>query len=334
MFQIQHRVVEANGIRMHVAEQGEGPVVILCHGFPESWYSWRHQLSALAQAGFRAVAPDMRGYGETERPDAIDRYTFLHMAGDMVALLTALGGESAVIVGHDMGALVAWLTAQIRPDLFRGVVALSVPFMSRGQTYPSRQLPETDNSIFYQNYFQTVGIAEAEFERDVRSTIRKWFCSLSGDALPAGEVDWNAGEGAGMVPRDGGFLSNIPEPATLPPWLSEADVDVYVEQFARTGFGGALNWYRNSVRNWELLAFVEGLKVAVPALFIAGDHDAVLGFRGMDSVIDRLPKEVPLLQRTIIFPGCGHSTQQERPQEVSDAIIAFLKSMHHQNDAL
>src|SRR5215831_16631617 len=167
-----HRTVETNGIRMHVAEMGAGPLVVLCHGFPESWYSWRHQLPALAAAGFRVVAPDMRGYGGTDQPEAIDQYTLFHLVGDMVGLLDALRVEQAVIAGHDWGAPVAWLAALLRPDRFRGVIGLSVPYRPRGEVRPTTVMPQTADAVFYQLYFQTPGVAEAEFERDIRSTIR------------------------------------------------------------------------------------------------------------------------------------------------------------------
>src|SRR3984957_2984963 len=177
-----HRFVETNGIRMHLAEQGTGPLVLLCHGFPESWYSWRDQLRALADAGFHAVAPDMRGYGQTDRPDAIDQYTLLHMVGDMVGLLDVLGEQQAVIAGHDWGAPVAWHAALLRPDRFRGVIGLSVPYRPRGPVRPTTVMPQTDDAVFYQLYFKKPGVAEPEFERDVRAARTKISLPPSGDA--------------------------------------------------------------------------------------------------------------------------------------------------------
>jgi pimeloyl-ACP methyl ester carboxylesterase len=182
MTEIKHRIIETNGIRMHLAEQGEGPLVLLCHGFPESWYSWRHQLLALAEAGFRAVAPDMRGYGGTDQPWEIDQYTLLHSIGDMVGLLDVLGVKQAVIVGHDWGAPMAWAAAVLRPDRFRGVLALSGPFGPRGPSRPTTVMPQSADMFFYQLYFQTPGVAEEEFERDVRLTVRTILYSISGDA--------------------------------------------------------------------------------------------------------------------------------------------------------
>lgn len=321
---VQHRTVETNGIRMHVAEQGSGPTVLLCHGFPESWYSWRHQLAALAGAGFHAVAPDMRGYGGTERPDAIDQYTLLHLVGDMVGLLDALEVDSAVVAGHDWGAPVAWHAALLRPDRFRAVIGLSVPFIPRGRVRPTTAMPRTDDTIFYQLYFQEPGVAEAELERDVRAAIRRLLYWASGDALPA---DAAAIASLGMVPRQDGFVSRLPDPATLPPWLAEDDLDAYTADFLRTGFRGGLHWYRNIDRNWELLAPLAGARVAVPALYVAGDRDLVLAFRGMDRLIPNLAALVPGLRKTIILPGCGHWTQQERPREVNAAMLEFLASL-------
>src|SRR2546421_2672612 len=238
MTQVQQHLVDTNGIRMHIAEQGTGPLVVLCHGFPESWYSWRHQLAALADAGFHAVAPDMRGYGQTDRPAEIDQYTLLHLVGDIVGLLDALGEPSAVIAGHDWGAPVAWHAALLRPDRFRGVIGLSVPFRPRGAVRPTTIMPQTDNAVFYQLYFQTPGVAEAEFEHDVRRFIRSSLYSISGD-MPRRERTT-----ALMVPREGGlrarWTAEFVSPPTLPSWLREADVDFYADEFARAGFRGGL----------------------------------------------------------------------------------------------
>jgi epoxide hydrolase A/B len=326
MTQIQQRMVETNGIRMHIAEQGEGPPVILCHGFPESWYSWRHQLPALAAAGFHAVAPDMRGYGRTDSPDEIDQYTLLHLVGDVVGLLDALGAESAVIAGHDWGAPVAWHAALLRPDRFRAVIGLSVPFRPRGAVRPTTVMPQTDDAVFYQLYFQTPGVAEAEFERNVRLTIRRLLYSASGDASRGHAISGHP-DAVGMVPRRGGFLSRLVEPSSLPAWLTEADVEFYVGEFTRTGFRGGLNWYRNIDRNWELLAAFAGARVTVPALYVAGDRDLVVAFRGMDQLIPNLSQFVPYLRKTVRLPGCGHWTQQERPQEVTAALVDFLRGL-------
>ena len=319
--EVTHRIVATNGICMHIAEQGTGPTVLLCHGFPECWYSWRHQLSALAQAGFHAVAPDMRGYGQTEAPQEIERYTLLHMVGDMIGLLHTLGIAQGVIVGHDWGAPVARHAAQLRPDRFRAVIGLSVPFQARGPVRPTSVMPRTDDAVWYQLYFQESGVAEAEFDRNVRTSFRVGRINVSGDAPPRSHP-------VGMVPLQGGLFARVPPvPPPLPAWLTEADVDYYTSEFTRTGFRGGLNWYRNIDRNWELLAPFDGVPVSVPALYIAGDRDPVVKFPEMDRHIADLPKFVPQLRGPIMLPGCGHITQEERPAEVNAAIIDFLRQL-------
>jgi len=183
-----HRTVEANGIPIHLAEAGGGPLVLFCHGFPESWYSWRHQLKALAEAGYRAVAPDMRGYGQTGQPHEIDQYTLFQLVGDMVGVLDALSAPQAVVVGHDWGAPVAWHCALLRPDRFHAVAGLSVPFFPRGSKRPTSVMPQTESSLFYQLYFQAPGVAEAELERSPRETIRRLLYSGSGDVAPGSDI--------------------------------------------------------------------------------------------------------------------------------------------------
>jgi pimeloyl-ACP methyl ester carboxylesterase len=320
-----HRTVEANGIRVHVVEQGSGPLVLLCHGFPESWYSWRHQMQALAAAGFHAVAPDMRGYGLTDRPEEIERYTLFHLVGDMVGVLDALGEKNAVIGGHDWGAPVAWHAALLRPDRFRAVVGLSVPYRPRGTVAPTSVMPQNGDARFYQLYFQTPGIAEAELEADIRVSLRKILCSGSGD-VPRQNAALRGGP-IGMVPRSGGFLTRLPDPLTLPAWLTEEDLEHYVREFQRSGFRGGLNWYRNIDRNWELTAPFAGASVTVPALYMAGDLDLVVAFPRMKEVIADLGRFIPKLRGTVMLPGCGHWTQQERPHEVSGAMIEFLRGL-------
>lgn len=319
------RTIEANGIRIHIAEQGNGPVVLLCHGFPESWYSWRHQLKALAEAGFHAVAPDMRGYGDTDRPVKIESYSLFHLVGDMVGILDALGEKSAVIVGHDWGAPVAWHAALMRPDRFRAVVGLSVPYRPRGSVAPTKVMRQNADALFYQLYFQAPGVAEAELEADTRVALRKILFSGSGD-VPRRNPGVSASD-VGMVPRDGGFLTRMPNPEVLPGWLSEADLDFYVGQFQKSGFRGGVNWYRNIDRNWELLAPYAGASVSVPALYMAGNLDLVVAFPRMKEAIADLARYIPQLQGTIMLPGCGHWTQQERPQAVNQAIIDFLRAL-------
>jgi pimeloyl-ACP methyl ester carboxylesterase len=321
MSNVTHRHLNTGDISLHIAEQGAGPLVLLCHGFPESWYSWRHQLGALAAAGFHAVAPDMRGYGQSERPQEIERYTLFHLVGDMVGVLDALEVERAVIAGHDWGAPVAWSAALLRPDRFRAVIGLSVPYLPRGRTRPTIRMPQNADASFYQLYFQSPGLAEAELERDVRKSLRMILYSASGDGSRDG------GDGLSMVPRRGGFLTRMVDPPTLPAWLGEADLDIYAGEFARTGFRGGLNWYRNIDRNWELSAPFAGAAVRVPALFVAGDRDLVVSFPGMKELIANLRTFVPALRESVMLEGCGHWTQQERAADVNAAMLAFLRNL-------
>ncbi len=320
MPEVTHRMVETNGIRLHVAEQGEGPLVILCHGFPECWYSWRHQLQALANAGFRAVAPDLRGYGRSDRPEQVEKYTILDDIGDIVGLVGALGAQRAVIAGHDIGAAIAWQTALLRPDIFRAVIALSPPFRSRGfgdKGPPTTLMPRTENAVFYQLFLQTPE-AEAALGRDIRRTFRSQFYALSGDRPPSA----GGGFPAGMVPRKGGVLA---DPASLPAWVTEADIDVYVAEFTRSGFRGPLAWWRNIDRGWELLAPFAGAEVAIPALYMVGERDFVAV--AFSSSIAQQPTLVPKIRPAIMLAGCGHWTQQERAAEVSAAMIDFLRQL-------
>jgi pimeloyl-ACP methyl ester carboxylesterase len=320
MPEVTHRMIETNGIRLHVAEPGEGPLVILCHGFPECWYSWRHQLQALAKAGFRAVAPDLRGYGRSDRPEDVEKYTILHDIGDIVGLVGALGAKQAVIAGHDIGAAIAWQSALLRPDIFRAVIALSPPFRSRGfgdQGPPTTLMPRNENAVFYQLYFQTPE-AEVGLGRDIRRVFRSQFFSLSGDRPPSA----GGGFAAGMVPRKGVLLA---DPPSLPAWVTESDIDVYVAEFTRSGFHGPLAWWRNIDRGWELLAPFAGAPVSVPALYMAGDRDFVAAVFSQE--IAKQSALVPKLRPPIMLPGCGHWTQQERAPEVSAAMIDFLRSL-------
>jgi pimeloyl-ACP methyl ester carboxylesterase len=325
-------MIESNGIRLNIAEQGEGPLVLLCHGFPESWYSWRHQIAALAASGFHAVAPDMRGYGNSDRPEAIDQYTMFHLVGDLVGLLDALEVPTAVIVGHDWGASIAWQAARLRPDRFRAVACLSVPFRPRGPVRPTSVMPRTADAQFYQLYFQEPGVAEAELERDPRITVRNMLYWASGEGAAAihaaaASGDASAAAGIGMVPHGGGMLRGPGAPATLPAWLSEADIDFYAGEFRRSGFRGPLNYYRNVDRNWGLMAAFTGALVTVPALYVAGDRDMVVAIPGMDQHLANMKQFVPALRNIQMLPGCGHWTQQERPGEVNAAVIDFVRGL-------
>jgi pimeloyl-ACP methyl ester carboxylesterase len=320
------RTIEAQGLRMHLREQGQGPAVLLCHGFPETSYAWRQQLPALAAAGFQAIAPDLRGYGGTDSPAGIDQYNLLQLVGDLVGLLDALGVDQAVVVGNDWGATVAWHAALLRPDRFRAVVALSVPMMGQPPVAPTSIFPQTEQALLYPLYFQQPGLAEAEFELQVRQTLRKILFAASGEAGPRQPGDGTPNP-FGMVSRQQGLLAPLPDPTTLPGWLTEADLDTYTAAFTASGFAGGLNYYRNLDRNRELLAPFRGLPVQVPALFLIGQRDVGLSIPGMRDIIAAMPSLVPQLRPVIEVPEAGHWLQQERPAEVNAALVAFLQSL-------
>jgi pimeloyl-ACP methyl ester carboxylesterase len=311
--------LQANGIRVRVAQQGAGPLVLFCHGWPESWYSWRHQLAALAAAGYRAVAPDMRGYGGTEAPADVGQYTMLHLVGDMVELVKALGESQAVIVGHDWGAPVAWNSALLRPDLFRAVVGMSVPFAPPGHVEFLSMLAKRGIENFYMQYFQTPGVAEAELERDVEASLRRIYFSGSGDGPEHATF--------GMLAPNKGFLANTVDPETLPSWVSRDDLAYYAGEFGRAGFRGGLNWYRNLRRSWELLAPWRGCVIRQPSMFIAGARDDVLKFPTSKPQIDHFPVTLPGLRGCHILDGAGHWIQRERASVVSELLLGFLKSL-------
>lgn len=319
MSNISRRDISTNGINMHIAEAGEGPAVVMLHGFPESWYSYRHQIAALAEAGYHAIAPDQRGYGGTDRPDDPAQYSQLHLVGDVIGLLDAIGAEEAVVVGHDWGAPVAWNAALMRPDRIRGVVGLSVPYIPRGPMSMLQAMRSMLGDGFYMQYFQEPGVADAELARDVRTTVIKMLYGASGDVPETGLEP--------VVPEGMGLLDLVPEPPSLPAWLTEEDIDFFTAEFERTGFTGGLNWYRAIELSWELTAPWAGAPITVPALYVAGDRDLVYAFPAMRDLIPVLSTFIPNLRETIILPGCGHWTQQERPEDVNEALIKFLAGL-------
>jgi pimeloyl-ACP methyl ester carboxylesterase len=308
------RTISANGIDIFLLERGEGPLVVLCHGWPELSYSWRHQIPALAAAGFHVAAPDMRGFGRTGAPADINAYSIFDHVGDMVALVAALGEKRAIIVGHDWGAPVAWHAALFRPDVFSAVAGMSVPPPSRGRGRPLDTLRESGITNFYWQYFQTLGVAEREFERDVDVTMRT--------LLGRGFSD----PAASLFIEDGkGFLGDVSALRPLPDWLSEADLSYFSEAYRKSGFRGGLNWYRNIDRNWDLTAPWQGAQIHQPSLFIAGSNDSVItGLIGAKRVTE-MERVLPNLKQKLIINGAGHWVQQERAAEVNAALIAFLK---------
>jgi pimeloyl-ACP methyl ester carboxylesterase len=302
------RTVEVNGITLHFREQGEGPLVLLLHGWPETSHSWRHQMGPLADAGYRVVAPDQRGFGRTSGPDEVAQYTLLHLVGDVVGLIAALGEQQAIVVGHDWGAPVAWHTALLRPDLVRGVAGISVPPSLRAPAPPLSLLRKHFGEGFYQIYFQQPGIAEAEFGADLRTTFR----TLLG------------GSGGAPVVRDGeGFLDRFTAPDPLPDWLADEDIDAAVEAFARSGFTGGLNWYRNIDRNWELLAPWRNTPITPPAFYLCGEKDITRAFTDSASIAEAATD----VRGVVDVPGAGHWVQMERPDEVNEALLGFFKQL-------
>jgi epoxide hydrolase A/B len=311
--EVTHRTLMLNGLKFHIAEAGQRgrPLVLLCHGWPECWYSWRNQLPALAEAGFRAVAPDMRGFGQTDAPDDVSAYTIVHNVGDMVGLVAALGEQEAVIIGHDWGAFVAWACAVLRSDIFRAVVAMSGPYIERGPSPPLKALRDAGTTTFYWQYFQTPGIAEAEFERDVDRTMR---AELYGTGKSF------------MVKPGQGFLTEVKVPQQLPSWLTEEDIAYYVDTYKRTGFRSGLNFYRNIDRNWELSAAWDRMKIRQPAFFIAGTEDLAINTFGSKALL-LLSNTVPGLKGIRLIAGAGHFVQEERAAEVNAAVIDFLHTV-------
>jgi pimeloyl-ACP methyl ester carboxylesterase len=299
---------------MHIAEAGAGPLVVLLHGFPELWYSWRHQLPVLAAAGYHAVAPDLRGYGESDIPEEDEGYALSNLAADVVGLLDALGAERAALVGHDWGANIGWACAELYPHRVAALVALSVPYRPRPPVPPSEVLrqfaPEKSNPSLY-----PLGVTEAELEADPRRALRRFLYALSGDAPP--ELVPNLFTGR----TSGGVLDSMPEPDNLPDWLGEGDLDHYAEAYARTGFWGALGLYRNQDRDWHAHAEIGTTGVRQPALFIGGRRDSAVLF----GKFEPMEAAVPNLRRIVLLPNCGHWTQQERPLDVNAELLDFLQ---------
>jgi pimeloyl-ACP methyl ester carboxylesterase len=315
---IRETDIKANGINIHVTFAGDGPTVLLCHGFPEIGYSWRHQIVALAQSGYRVLAPDMRGFGKTDAPDAITSYTVLHSVGDMIGVLDAFDAETAVIVGHDWGAPIAWTAAMIRPDRFHAVVGIAVPHIPRGATRGLDHWRKAGRHDFYQLYFQEPGRGEKDIESDLKAFLKGIFWSLSGGIDDAHR--WTA-----FIPEQG-FRASLCQPEEPLGWIDDHEMDTYLSSLTRNGLRGPLNWYRNIDFNWELHAAFQGLKIMQPALFIAGSRDPLLNW--LRPSIERLSQTVPNLQDTIILPDTGHWTQQENPAAVNDALLKFLESVH------
>ncbi|EHB57722.1 Soluble epoxide hydrolase [Mycolicibacterium rhodesiae JS60] len=290
-------LVDGDGVRLRVIEAGDrgAPLVILAHGFPELAYSWRHQIPVLAQAGYHVLAPDQRGYGGSSAPDAVAAYDIHALTGDLVGLLDSdVGGgaEQAVFIGHDWGAMVVWHTALLHPARVRAVAGLSVPPIPRARTRPTQRWREKFGDDFYMLRFQEPGKADAEMAADVATTMRGMFNELTGPDAPPG-------------------------------WLSDDEFDHYVTEFARTGFTGPLNWYRNYDRNWESTAQLAETRITVPALFVGGTADPI----GPTMNPARAREVVAGPYTETWIEGAGHWVQQERPDEVNRILLEFLRDV-------
>lgn len=319
-----HQLVDVpGGGRIHLVEQGTGPLVLLVHGFPESWYSWRHQLPVLAEAGFRAVAVDVRGYGRSSRPGAVDAYRMLAHVADNVGVVHALGAGTATIVGHDWGSTIAANSALLRPDVFTAVGLLSVPYAPRNGVRPTDAFAGIggEDQEFYVSYFQEPGRAEAEIEPDVRDWLAGFYAGLSADTMPSPETP-----SLHFVARGGKMSDRFAVDGPLPSWLTEGDLDVYAAEFERTGLTGALNRYRNVDRDWEDLAAWDGAPIPQPSLFIGGDQDASTTW--LADAIKAFPETLPGLVSSHILEGCGHWVQQERAYEVNRLLVEWLRAFH------
>ena len=308
------RYIDADGIRMAVYEQGSGPAVLLCHGFPELAYSWRYQMPALADAGFHAIAPDQRGYGLTARPKAAEEYDIHYLTGDLVGLLDAMKIEKAVVVGHDWGGFVAWGMAQLHPTRVAGVIGINTPLLPRAPMDPIALMRAAYGEDMYIVYFQKPGVADKVLGADVRKTLRffyrKWTMTLAEfDARPPEEK--NLALVKALQADESTWMGQ--------PLLKPEELDFYVSMFERGGFTGGINWYRNFTRNWESMKDVRQ-QIDVPALMVMAENDIVL----RPSMADGMEALVPDLEKHLI-KNCGHWTQAEQPEELNQVMTSWLK---------
>ena len=318
---LEMRTIDTGEVSLRCAVEGEGPLAIMVHGFPESWYSWRHQIGPIAEAGFTACAIDVRGYGGSDKPQPVDAYAMQHIVGDLVGLRQALSPDApAVLIGHDWGAPIVWNSALTHPEHFRAVAGLSVPFAgvpSRPFTEVFREHFTSQGRFFYQEYFQEPGIAEAEAEKDPRDFVQRMMYSISGD-VPPGDY-WDKPLGAT-------FLEGLPDPAPVV-WLTEDDLDFYEAEFAASGFRGPLNRYRNHEADYAWLRGWAGKRIEQPALFIGGTRDpATFLFGAIEDPVALVKMFAPRAEGHIL-DGVGHWTQQERPNAVNSILIDWLKRL-------
>jgi len=317
MTQFNHHQQRLNGLGYHFVTAGRGPAILFLHGFPDLWLGWRPVMSAFVEAGYQVIAPDLRGFGDTEAATGSESATAVDVLGDLVALLDHLGIESVGLMAHDWGAEVGWTAVRLRPDRFRAIVSLSVPYAPRGEMSLPQILQKTAPPDLYMLYFMEEGIAEAELDADPKTFLRRLFHTNSGCWQGQGVPPMRLGE-------SGRLIDGLDEPDGAFSVMSEEDLDLYASTFTRTGFRGALNTYRSLHRNWELLAGWADCKVEVPALYIGAERDVVLSFPGMSDLIENMPQLVPRCAEPIILKGAGHFIQMELPEEVANLGIDFF----------
>ncbi len=319
---ITFRFIESNGIRMRIAEAGDsGPLILFAHGWPESWYNWRHQLTYFANAGYRVVAPDMRGYGETDKPADVDEYDIVHLAGDMVGILDALGEETAIMVGHDWGAIVAWNSVLMHPERFSALIAMSVPYGGRAPQSPMVAWQESfgDNFYYILYHNEAGGVAEAEYDSDPKGILSRLYLSPN-SPREAPTINDRARSA-------GGWIGRLGAPIGLPDWLSQEDLDYVVGQFESAGFRGGVNYYRNFHRNWEITEHLTDTKIDVPTLFIAGEQDVVIAGANQGQLTGAMSRVATDLRDVVLIPDIGHWVQQEAPEETNAAMHEFLQGI-------
>jgi pimeloyl-ACP methyl ester carboxylesterase len=308
--------IKTNGITLRVVVEGEGALCILVHGFPESWYSWRHLIDPLVAAGYRVAVPDVRGYAGSDKPYEIEAYDMIHMTDDIVGLIDALGEEQAILIGHDWGAPIVYTTAIRYPDRVRAVIGLSVPHLPRGEQSPVDTYKQIyKNRFFYMLYFQEEGVAEKELEADIAAFLRKIYYSGSGES-PGGLLTKKG--------PDATFLEGMIDPDPLPAWLTTEDIEYYAEQFRQSGLRGPINRYRNINRDHHMLPELATSKIQQPALFIAGTEEPVLRFMPGVNLADLMDPWYTDLRGKVFIEGGGHWIQQEKPKEVIEAVLGFL----------
>ena len=318
------RFIESNGIRMRIAEMGEGPLVVLIHGWPESWYSWRHQIPYLAKNGYRVVAPDMRGFGESDAPEQVEEYDILKLTGDVVGILDALNENTAIVVGHDWGANIAWDCALLHPERFSAVITLANPYHGRdsGSNPPMENHKKTVEENFdYMLYFQEPEIAEAEFDADPQAILSRIYATISSNVPREDpEVTDSKRDAGGLIPRIG-------KPKKLPDWFKQQDLDYYVKEYERAGFRGGVNYYRNIDRNWRLMTNWAGKKLQQPFLFIAGANDHNLWGADKKQLNDQFGSSTKDFSGVVLIPRAAHFVNQSKPEKTNRLILNFLKSL-------